>query len=162
MSEVLGKGACGEIRLGFRVPDSHMVAIKIICKRNTITTFNAGNSSSNVLNEVRILQSVNQPCIINMEDVIDTPNFLFIVLKLAEGRELFDKIIEKTKLNEAEAKLHFFQIASAIKYLHFKKICHRDLKPEDVLVCWSDESLLIVKITDMGMSKLCWLYRCWW
>jgi serine/threonine-protein kinase Chk2 len=72
-----------------------------------------------VLNEVRILQSVNHPCIINLEDVIDTPNFLFIVLELAEGRELFDKIIERTKLNEAEAKLHFFQIASAIKYLHF-------------------------------------------
>ena len=76
------------------------------------------------------------------------------MLELAEGRELFDKIIEKTKLNEAEAMLHFFQIASAIKYLHFKKICHKDLKPKNVLLCWSDESLPIVKITDMGMSKL--------
>jgi serine/threonine protein kinase len=66
-------------------------------------------------------------------------------------------IIEKTKLNEAEAKLHFFQIASAIKYLHFKKICHRDLKPENVLLCWSDKSLPIAKITDIGMSKL--LYK---
>ena len=160
MSEVLGKGACRKIRLGFRVPDPHRVAIKIICKRTTITTittFNAGNSSSNMLNEVRILQSVNHPCIINLEDVIDTRNFLFIVLELAESRELFDKIIEKTKMNKAEAKLHFFQIASAIKYLHFKKLCHRDLKPEDVLLCWSDESLPIVKITDLGMSKLWWL-----
>ena len=51
----------------------------------------------------------------NMEDVIDTPNFLFIVLELSEGRELFDKIIKKTKLNEAKAKLNFFKIASAIK-----------------------------------------------
>ena len=60
---------------------------------------------------------MNHPCIINLEDVIDTPNFLFIVLELAEGRELFDKIFEKRKLNKAEAKLHFFQIALAIKYL---------------------------------------------
>ena len=51
----------------------------------------------------------------------------------AEGGELFNKIIEKTKLNEAEAKLHFFQIALAIKYLQFKKICHRYLKPGTVL-----------------------------
>ena len=51
---------------------------------------------------------VNHPCIINLEDVINTPNFLFILLELVEGRELFDKIIEKTKLTEAEAKLHFF------------------------------------------------------
>jgi serine/threonine protein kinase len=42
------------------------------------------------------------------------------VLELAEGGELFDKIIEKTRFNEAEAKLHFYQIASAIQYLHHK------------------------------------------
>ena len=42
----------------------------------------------------------------------------------------------------------------AIKYLHFKKICHRDLKPENVLLCLSDEWLPIVKIKDMGLSKL--------
>ena len=61
-----------------------------------------------MLNKVRILQLVNHPCIISLEDVIDTPNFLFILLELPEGRELFDKIIEKTKLRDAEAKLHFF------------------------------------------------------
>ena len=42
------------------------------------------------------------------------------MLELAEGGELFDKIIEKTKFNEAEAKLHFYQMASAINYLHSK------------------------------------------
>ena len=73
-----------------------------------------------VLNEVRILQSVSHPCVINLEDVIDTQDYLFIVLELAEGGELFDKIIERTKFNEVEAKLHFYQIASAIKYLHSK------------------------------------------
>ena len=107
------------------MPDLLKVSIRITCKRTTATTFNGGNSSSNVLNKVWILQSVSNLCIIKLEDVIDMPNFLFIVLELAEVRELFDKIIDKTKLNEAEAKLHFFQIASAIKYLHFKKICHR-------------------------------------
>ena len=77
---------------------------------------------SRVLNEVRILQSVSHPCVIDLEDVIDTPDYLYIVLELAEGGELFDKIIERTRLNETEAKLHFYQIASAIKYLHSKVI----------------------------------------
>ena len=131
-----------------------MVTIKIKCKRTIIITFNGGDSSSNVLNKVWILQLVNHPCIISLEDVIDTPNFLFIVLELPEGADLFDKIIEKTKLKEAEAKLHFFQIAWAIKYKHFKKICHGEMKPENVLLCLSDESLPIVMIKDMGLSKL--------
>ena len=73
-----------------------------------------------ILNEVRILQNASHPNIIHLEDVIDSKDFLFIVLELAEGGELFDKIIEKTKFNEAEAKLHFYQMASAINYLHSK------------------------------------------
>ena len=76
------------------------------------------------------------------------------MLELAEGGQLFKKIIVKTKLNEAEAKLDFLQIALAIKYLHLLKICQRDLKPENMLLCSSDESLLLVKITVMSLSKL--------
>ena len=46
-----------------------------------------------------IFQSVNHSCIINLEDVIDMSNFLFIVLELAKGVKLLHKIIEKTKLS---------------------------------------------------------------
>ena len=69
-SKVLGKEACGEVRLNFRVPDLHRVAIKVICKRTIVTTFTGGDSSSNVLNKVWILQSVNHPRIIILKDVI--------------------------------------------------------------------------------------------
>jgi len=154
VSKVLGRGACGEVRLGFRIPDIRRVAIKIISKRIPSPTLTGFTNSSSVLNEVKILQSVNHPCLINLEDVIDTTNFLYIVLEFAEGGELFDKIIDKTKFNEDEAKLHFYQMVSAIQYLHSKNICHRDLKPENVLLCSVDDCKPIVKITDMGLSKL--------
>ena len=55
-----------------------------------------------VLNKVWILKSECHPCIINLKNVIDKPNFLFIVMDLAEEGEHFYKIIEKTKLNEAK------------------------------------------------------------
>ena len=42
---------------------------------------------------------------------------------MVEGGELFDKIIERTKFNEPEAKLYFYQ-----------NICHRDLKTENAFV----------------------------
>ena len=63
---------------------------------------------------------MSHPCVIILEDLIDTKDFLFIVLELAEGGELFNKIIERTKMNEVEAKLHFFQIALDIKNQHSK------------------------------------------
>ena len=81
------------------------------------------------MNEIKILKSVSHPNIIKLEDVIDTKDFLYIILELADGGELFDKINEKRRLSETEAKLYFYQMALAISYLHSKNICHRDLKP---------------------------------
>ena len=66
------------------------------------------NGINMVLNEVNILQSVSHPYLINLEGVINTTNFLYIVLEFAEGIELFDKIIDKTKLNKDKTKLHFY------------------------------------------------------
>lgn len=40
------------------------------------------------------------------------------------------------------------------RYLHSKNICHRDLKPENVLICSADDHNPVIKITDMGLSKL--------
>ena len=47
---------------------------------------------------------------------------------------IFCKMIEKTKLNEAEAKVHFYQIVSAIK-------------TEDIQVSNSK-----IKVTDLGSA----------
>ena len=75
-----------------------MMKTKVHC----CSVFNSFLCFSNMPNKVRILQSVNHPCIITLEHVIDTYNFLFIVLELAEGRKMFDKSINKTKLNKAK------------------------------------------------------------
>jgi serine/threonine-protein kinase Chk2 len=150
----LGSGACGVVHLAFRQIDDYRVAIKIIEKKKFGSIDPTRQNQAGVMNEVRILQSIDHPCIIRLEDIMETDDHLYIVLELAEGGELFDKIIEKTKFNEMEAKLHFYQIVSGIKYLHEMNIAHRDLKPENILLCNEDESNPVVKITDMGLSKI--------
>ena len=61
-----------------------------------------------VLSEVNILHSVSHPYLINLEGVINTTNFIYIVLEFAEGIQLFDKIIDQTKLNKDKTKLDFY------------------------------------------------------
>ena len=40
------------------------------------------------------------------------------------------------------------------EYLHSKDIVYRDLKPENILLCSLDDKNPVIKITDMGLSKL--------
>ncbi|CAD5115332.1 DgyrCDS4314 [Dimorphilus gyrociliatus] len=151
ISKVLGRGACGEVRLAFEKGSCNKVAIKIIKKRN-FSQNTKMMSKEQTLNEVRILKALKHPFIISIEDVVDTDDGLFIVLELMEGGELFDRVVSVGQLEEKVAKFYFYQIVLAIKYLHDQGITHRDLKPENILLL-SDKEDTVVKVTDFGLSK---------
>lgn len=72
---------------------------------------------------------------------------------MCEGGELFDRIIEKEKFSENEARDIFIQIMQALNYCHSNKICHRDLKPENfLLLTKADDSP--IKVIDFGLSTI--------
>lgn len=153
LTKTLGRGACGEVRLAFSRGHCDRFAVKIINKKKfSMGGKHAVNLAKQVMSEVKILKALKHPCIINIEDVIDTPETLYIVLELVEGGELFDKVVSLSQYDEPTAKLLFYQMVLACKYLHDQGITHRDLKPENILLSTDDKETLI-KITDFGLSK---------
>ncbi|XP_052242302.1 serine/threonine-protein kinase Chk2-like isoform X2 [Dreissena polymorpha] len=153
LTKTLGRGACGEVRLAFAKGSCEKFAVKIISKKKFTTGGqHAVNLSKQVMSEVKILKALKHPCIIGIEDVIDTKEVLYIILELVEGGELFDKVVSLSQYDEPTAKLLFYQMVVACKYLHDQGITHRDLKPENILL-QSDEKETLIKITDFGLSK---------
>ncbi|XP_002739437.1 serine/threonine-protein kinase Chk2-like [Saccoglossus kowalevskii] len=155
LSKLLGRGACGEVRLAFKkgTTKCEKFAVKIIQKK----VFSIGGSvrkdnSNTVKEEVNILKELDHPCIISIEDVFETDDVLYIILELVEGGELFDRVVNSGKIDESTAKLMFYQMLVSTKYLHDRRITHRDLKPENVLLA-SDAHEPLIKITDFGLSK---------
>ena len=51
---------------------------------------------------------------------------------------------------ETKAKIIFKEVLSSIEYMHSKGICHRDLKPRNILLTSNE---MHAKITDFNVSK---------
>lgn len=70
-------------------------------------------------------------------------------MEYADGGELFDYIVNKSKVEEIEAWFIFQQIISGIDYIHKLNVVHRDMKPENLLL----EDDKKIKIVDFGLSN---------
>jgi len=83
-----------------------------------------------------------------LELVQDSKSNVFLVLELAEGGELFDRIKRNASMPESTVRRYFAQILCGVQFCHAQGIVHRDLKPENILMTRGD----VVKICDFGLS----------
>lgn len=81
--------------------------------------------------------------------MIETDKYIGIILEYASGGELFDHILAHRYLREKDACKLFTQLISGVWYIHQKKIVHRDLKLENLLL---DRQRNVI-ITDFGFAN---------
>lgn len=103
--------------------------------------------------EIEICKAVRHPNIVQVYKVYENSIKVFIVMELMSGGELFDHIIDRGRLDEAEAIAIVRKLCDAINYLHERNIIHRDLKPENILLK-RPNNIDDIRIIDFGMSKV--------
>ncbi|KAJ1569714.1 hypothetical protein HK096_002209 [Nowakowskiella sp. JEL0078] len=85
--------------------------------------------------ETSIWSTLDHPGILEMIEVFEVEDAIFVVSELCEAGNLFQYIVKNGHLTESEAKSKFQQIAEAVRYLHEDKgIIHRDIKLENILL----------------------------
>lgn len=120
-----------------------------------INFYDIPNSTSRMdcLKEVKLLQQLKHPNIINYNVSLIQDAKLFIVLELADGGDLSKLIKYYQKkgqiINERIILKYFTQVCSAVKYIHSKRILHRDIKPANIFMT-SDG---VVKLGDFGLGR---------
>ena len=149
----LGSGSYGAVYLAKNVVMDNIVAIKTIEKTEDNMV-----DDLEIKNEINILKKLSHPNIVKVYEFFDTILYYYIVTEYCKKGELFSYI--KNRYSEKQLAVLFYQVFSGLCYLHEKKIIHRDLKLENIMVSdvekdvKTGEEYFWIKIIDFGTAKI--------
>ncbi|XP_218667.4 sperm motility kinase Z-like [Rattus norvegicus] len=136
----LGQGGTTEVRLSSHRLTGTPVAVKALVKHE--------RHWASTMSEVEIMKILNHNNIVSLLQVMETEQNIYIIMEVAQGDSLLNRVQKAGRLKEDEARGIFVQLLSALGYCHGKGIIHRDLKPDNIIV---DEHGN-VKIIDFGLG----------
>lgn len=145
--KVLGEGGFAKALLVKRKSDNLLCVAKSV-KLSGLSE----KEKKEAISEVKVLSALKHPNIVRYIESFTESGFLYIVMEYADGGDLSQKIEKNGRkaFNEDEVLKIFTQLALAIKYIHDRKILHRDLKGQNVFLMKDGT----VKLGDFGIAKV--------
>ena len=157
----VGKGSFGEVYLTSKIGSNQFYATKKVSKQKA----DSPAIKKYFINEITILKEINHPNIIHFEAIKHTIHNYYIITEFCNGGGLSDCLkkymnIYGRAFPEEIVQYLMRQIVEALKYLHGKRIIHRDIKLDNILVNFdnsADKNSLNmlkakVKIIDFGFA----------
>ena len=157
----IGKGEFGEVYLASKKGINQLFAIKKVSKQK----IESPSIKKYFTNEVTILKELQHKNIIRLETILQTAHNFYIITEFYNGGSLTDclrkyRMIKGKPFTEEIVQHLMRQIIDALKYLHSKRIIHRDLKLDNMLINFESEEdkknlnmlKTEVKIIDFGFA----------
>ena len=142
---LLGKGAFGKVNIALHLASGRLVAIKSFNKKKLTTR----RAKRKIKTEIEVLSKLRNPFCTQIYDYFETDTHILIVMEYVCG-DLLSYMRKRSKVSEPTAKIIFKQIIKGLQYIHKKKIVHRDIKLDNVLIDLTNT----VKICDFGVSRI--------
>jgi len=98
--------------------------------------------------EAQSAAGLSHPNIVSIYDVVDEGKMHYIVMELIEGITLKQYIAKKSHLEIREATSIAIQVAQGILAAHERKIIHRDIKPQNIILSGDGK----IKVADFGIA----------
>ena len=172
----IGKGSASNVYLAVNEKTNELFAIKQI----SFEKITEKSSMENFKRELKLLNSFKNENIIKILGIEKTKNNIYLVLEYCNGGNLMEykKYYEyhyKKQMNELYIQKILKQIINGLEYMHHKKIVHRDIKLDNIVINFSkfpkklkDKNEIItpikleqtsldddfqIKIADLGYAK---------
>jgi serine/threonine protein kinase len=148
---LIGKGAFATVYQLATKNEGQLFAAKELEKRKFIKN---GVLDRKLDNEMQIMKSVSHENIVQYVEYQDHTNHMYIIMEFVPCGDLQQYLGNHGPLTEDLAKRMAAQVFDALAYLHRKRITHRDIKPDNILIANLDPQHFTIKLSDFGLSKV--------
>ncbi|VIO85888.1 cell division control protein 2 homolog, putative [Brugia malayi] len=144
--EKISEGAYGIVYKAIDLQSQETVAIKMIHFENEEDGIPVTS-----LREISLLRELKHPNIVRLGRVILDVSCIFLVFEYIsmDLRDYINSLPDGVTMSTIEQKTFLYQILRGVCHCHERRIMHRDLKPQNLLV--SSEG--IIKLADFGLAR---------
>ena len=143
----IGRGGMGIVYRARDLKLDRLVAIK------TLPPHLAGDPlvRERFLREARTAARLSHPNIVPIHRADEMSGHVFFVMGLVDGESLAQRIRGRGRLDPREVARELRDVAAALQHAHERRVIHRDVKAENILI---DRSTGHALVTDFGIARL--------
>ena len=149
--KILGMGEFAVVYLASDRKTKKTYALKALSKLHLLE--HTTNAIESTMHEKEILSSIRHPFIMGMHACFQDDQYLYLLLPLFQGGELFALIYKEDEskygLKKDDAVFYSACVVEALSHMHSRSIVYRDLKPDNVMINSQGYAVII----DMGLAK---------
>uniref|UniRef100_A0A7G3ADK2 Putative cyclin-dependent kinase cdk5 n=1 Tax=Lutzomyia longipalpis TaxID=7200 RepID=A0A7G3ADK2_LUTLO len=144
--EKIGEGTYGVVYKGKNKKTGEIVAMKKI----RLEVDDEGIPST-AIREISLLKELKHENIVTLQDVLMEENRLYLIFEFLsmDLKKYMDSLPDNKMLDDELVKSYLHQITRAILFCHRRRVLHRDLKPQNLLI--NKDGL--IKIADFGLGR---------
>jgi cyclin-dependent kinase 1 len=144
--EKIGEGTYGVVFKGKHKKTGQAVAIKKIR-----TESEDEGVPSTAVREVSLLKELVHPNIVSLLEISIEENRLYLIFEFLtmDLKKFLDSMESGKLLDPQRVKSYLYQILQAILFCHRRRVLHRDLKPQNLLIAENG----VIKVADFGLGR---------
>uniref|UniRef100_A0A8D3B819 Cyclin-dependent kinase 1 n=1 Tax=Scophthalmus maximus TaxID=52904 RepID=A0A8D3B819_SCOMX len=144
--EKIGEGTYGVVYKGRHKATGQIVAMKKI----RLESEEEGVPSTAV-REVSLLQELKHPNVVRLLDVLMQESRLYLIFEFLsmDLKKYLDSIPSGQYMDPMLVKSYLYQILEGIFFCHCRRVLHRDLKPQNLLI----DNKGVIKLADFGLAR---------
>ncbi|XP_043912330.1 cyclin-dependent kinase 1 [Protopterus annectens] len=144
--EKIGEGTYGVVYKGRHKATGQVVAMKKI----RLESEEEGVPST-AIREISLLKELQHPNIVGLQDVLMQDSRLYLIFEFLsmDLKKYLDSIPSGQYLDNMLIKSYVYQILQGIVFCHSRRVLHRDLKPQNLLI----DNKGVIKLADFGLAR---------